>query len=126
MGGRAGGGASGGMGSRSRSGGGSSWPTLTGSEKQVSWANDIRAGAQQSLEVIKQYAPSISKEGQAVLNKWESQMKSMTSAKQWIDARYDVPRKPMQPVQGNHPSVKNYNASIAKTALSEFNSWLGT
>lgn len=123
MGGRAGGGAAGGMGSRSRSGGGS-WPTLTGSEKQVSWANDIRSGAQEALNTLKPLATN--PQAKAVISKWESQMKGMTSAKQWIDARYDAPKAQTT----NNPNVKAYvsqqNAKNAKSFLSQFNDWLGT
>ena len=71
MGGRAGGGASGGMGSRSRAG---SWPTLTGSEKQVSWANDIRSGAQKALDYLKQNISVVpnTEAAKTVFSKWES------------------------------------------------------
>lgn len=113
MGGRAGGGASGGIGSRSRGGG--SWPSLTGSEKQIAWANDIRKNAQNALTHIKQNVPGMTPAGKAVLDKWESQMKSMTSASKWIDSRYDVPKIK----SGNNP------VSEAKYALGMFNDWLG-
>ena len=122
MGGRAGGGAAGGMGRASRGGGGS-WPTLTGSEKQVSWANDIRSGAQEALNTLKPLATN--PQAKAVISKWESQMKGMTSAKQWIDARYDAPKAQTT----SNPNVKAYvsqqNAKNAKSFLSQFNDWLG-
>lgn len=122
MGGRAGGGASGGMGSRSRGGGGR-WPTLTGSEKQVSWANDIRAGAQAALETVKGFATN--DQAKAVVAKWESKMKSMSDAKSWIDARYDAPKA----MTSNNPNVKGYvsqqNNAKVKQFLGEFDSWLG-
>lgn len=114
-------GASGG-GGRS-SGGGGSWPTLTGSEKQVSWANDIRAGAQEALNTVKGFATN--DQAKAVVAKWESKMKSMTDAKSWIDARYDAPKA----MTSNNPNVKGYvsqqNNAKVKQFLSEFNSWLG-
>ena len=123
MGGRAGGGASGGMGSRSRSGA-SSWPTLTGSEKQVAWANDIRAGAQEALNTVKGFATN--DQAKAVVAKWGSKMKSMTDAKSWIDSRYSAPKAQTT----NNPNVKAYvaqeNAKQVKTFLSQFNSWLGS
>ena len=120
MGGRAGGGASGGMGSRSR-GGASSWPTLTGSEKQVSWANDIRSKAQKALDFLKQNISVVPNKEAAktVYSKWESKMKSMTSASQWIDARWDAPGK----LAGDN---SNYSTSHnVQYTLSVFDSWLG-
>ena len=111
MGGRAGGGAAGGMGRASRGG---SWPTLTGSEKQVSWANDIRSGAQKALDTIK--GLPMKPAGKAVVAKWEQTMKGMTSAKQWIDARYNAPKG---------YDDKAYNASNVKVYIQDFDSWLG-
>jgi hypothetical protein len=111
------------MGSRSRSGGGG-WSTLTGSEKQISWANDIRAGAQEALNTVKGFATT--KEAKAVVAKWESKMKSMTDAKSWIDARYDAPKA----MTSNNPNVKGYvsqqNNAKVKQFLGQFNSWLGS
>ena len=88
MGGRAGGGASGGMGSRSRSGG-SSWPTLTGSEKQVSWANDIRDRAIKALDSLRDYATD--QKGKDFIKTTESDIKSKTDSRFWIDNRYRMP-----------------------------------
>ena len=118
MGGRAGGGASGGMGSRSRAG---SWPTLTGSEKQVSWANDIRSGAQKALDYLKQNISVVpnTEAAKTVFSKWESKMKSMTSASQWIDARYDAPGK----LAGNNSNYSTLHN--VQYTLSVFDSWLG-
>ena len=105
------------------SGRGGSWPTLTGSEKQVSWANDIRAGAQEALNTVKGFATT--KEAKAIVDKWESKMKSMTDAKSWIDSRYDAPKAQTT----SNPNVKDYvakqNQGNAKTFLSQFDSWLG-
>lgn len=123
MGARAGGGASGGMGSRS-GGGGGSWPTLTGSEKQVSWANDIRSGAQEALNTLKPLATN--PQAKAVISKWESQMKGMTSAKQWIDSRYDAPKAQTTSNHNVKAYVSQQNAKKAKSFLSQFNSWLGS
>jgi len=123
MGGRAGGGASGGMGSRSR-GGASSWPTLTGSEKQVSWANDIRSGAQKALDFIKPYATN--PQAKAVVAGWEKKMQGMTSAKQWIDSRYSAPKATYPVSAGDKAWEAKYNQGQAKSVLSAFSSWLGT
>ena len=124
MGARSGGGASGGMGSRSRGGGAGSWPTLTGSEKQVAWANDIRAGAQEALNTVKGFATN--DQSKAVVAKWESKMKSMSDAKSWIDSRNSAPKAQTT----NNPNVKAYvaqeNAKQVKTFLSQFKNWLGT
>ena len=120
MGGRAGGGASGGMGSKSRSGA-SSWPTLTGSEKQVSWANDIRGRAQKALDFLKQNISIVpnTKVAKTVFSKWESKMKSMTSASQWIDARWDAPGK----LDGNNSNYSTKTNFI--NTMSVFDNWLG-
>lgn len=122
MGGRAGGGASGGMGSRAR-GGASSWPALSGSEKQVSWANDIRSGAQKALDYIKPYATN--PQAKAVVAGWEKKMQGMTSAKQWIDSRYDAPKATYPVSAGDKAWESKYNQGQAKSVLSQFNSWLG-
>lgn len=118
MGGRAGGGA--GMGSASRGGG---WPTLSGTEKQVKWANDIRGGAQEALNTVKGIATN--PQAKAVVAKWESKMKGMTTASQWIDARYDAPKAQTT----TNPNVKAYisqkNAKQAKSFIAQFDSWLG-
>ena len=122
MGGRAGGGASGGMGSRSRGGG--SWPTLTGSEKQVSWASDIRAGAQKALDFVKPYATN--DQAKALVKGWETKMKAMTSAKQWIDSRYSAPKATHPVSAGDKAWETKYNQGQAKQVLSQFVGWLGT
>ena len=112
-------------GTRGAAGGGRSggWSALAGSEKQVSWANDIRAGAQAALETVKGFATT--KEAKAVVAKWESKMKSMTDAKSWIDARYDAPKA----MTSNNPNVKGYvsqqNNAKVKQFLGEYDSWLG-
>lgn len=55
-------------------------------------------------------------EGKAVVAKWESAMKGMTSAKQWIDSRYDVPKG---------YNDKAYNKSNVQVYIQDFDSWLG-
>ena len=86
MGGRAGGGAAGGMGRASRGGG---WPTLTGSEKQVAWANDIRDRAIKALDSLRGYATD--KKGKDFIKTTESDIKSKTDSRFWIDNRYRMP-----------------------------------
>ena len=107
-----------------RGGGGNSWPSLTGSEKQIAWANEIRTGAQEALNVVKGFATT--PQAQAIVSKWESQMKSKTDAKSWIDSRYDVPKA----MTTTNPNVMDYvnkqNQSNVKTFLSQFNRWLGS
>ena len=120
MGGRAGGGASGGMGKGSRGG---SWPSLTGSEKQVSWASDIRSGAQKALDFVKPYATT--PQAKAVVKGWETKMKGMTSAKDWIDSRYSAPKAVTKVSAGDKAWETKYNQGQAKSVLSQFDSWLG-
>jgi hypothetical protein len=112
------------MGSRARGGGG--WPTLTGSEKQISWANDIRNGAQGALQYIKENAPGMTKEGKALLSKWETKMKGMTKASEWIDSRWSATKTPTKVSAGDKTWETKYNQGQAKSALSQFAGWLGT
>lgn len=90
MGARSGGGASGGMGSRSRSVGGKvTMPALTGSEKQVAWANDLRGRALRALESTTPYATSQPQKD--IVSKIKQNIASKTDARFWIDNRYSVP-----------------------------------
>ena len=106
------------------SGRGGSWPTLTGSEKQVSWASDIRAGAQKALDFLKPYATN--DQAKALVKGWETKMKAMTSAKQWIDSRYSAPKAKYPVSAGDKAWETKYNQGQAKQVLSQFAGWLGT
>lgn len=89
-------------------------PDLTGSEKQIAWANTIREQAYKALDCLKPFA---SEEGLKVLMEgwsymddqmkekclasaeivkplfdgWKNKMDAQTEAKWWIDHRYSMP-----------------------------------
>jgi hypothetical protein len=91
-------------GTRGAAGGGRSggWPTLTGSEKQVAWANDLRDRADKALQSIIPYATT--PQAKQVVAKIKEGMKSHTDAKFWIDNRYNAPRAFSNP---SSPSAAN-------------------
>lgn len=121
MGGRAGGGARSGGGARTKS-----LPTLTGSEKQVAWANDIRQNVVDAISfVASQPRPGREKEVKALTSRWLSKAKEMTKATQWIDARYDLKMPKVVKESDWHSSFRNKDARKAAT-LSENQKNLGS
>lgn len=64
-------------------------PDLTGSEKQVAWANTIRENAYKALDCLAPF--SINDRAKDMVENWRAKMDAETSAKWWIDHRYDLP-----------------------------------
>lgn len=62
---------------------------LTGSEKQVAWANTIRENAYKCLDMLSQFANN--DQAKQMMDGWRSKMGAETSAKWWIDNRYNLP-----------------------------------
>ena len=72
-------------------------PTLTGSEKQVAWANKIRLAANRKLDALIKTvdsAPNLSDKSKAQYRKVLIKTKNKTRASWWIDNRdelFDIP-----------------------------------
>lgn len=69
-------------------------PDLTGSEKQVAWANTIREQAYKALDELEPF--NTNDKTKALFSSWRTKLDAQTEAKWWIDNRYsmpDVPRK---------------------------------
>ena len=64
-------------------------PELTGSEKQIAWAEVIRSKAFQALHCLMPYADS--DKSKEWMDGWRSQMTAKTEAAWWIDHRHDMP-----------------------------------
>ena len=64
-------------------------PDLTGSEKQVAWANTIRENAYKALDCLAPFATN--DQAKVMVENWRAKMDAKTSAKWWIDNRYDLP-----------------------------------
>ena len=63
---------------------------LTGSEKQIAWANTIRESAYKALDCL---TPFINNDKvKALVDGWRAKMDAQTTAKWWIDNRYDMPK----------------------------------
>lgn len=62
---------------------------LTGSEKQVAWANTIREKAYKCLDTLTQFATN--DQAKAMMDTWRGKMDAETTAKWWIDNRYNIP-----------------------------------
>ena len=62
---------------------------LTGSEKQVAWANTIRENAYKCLDTLAQFANN--DQAKAMMDGWRAKMDTQTEAKWWIDNRYNLP-----------------------------------
>lgn len=65
-------------------------PDLTGSEKQVAWANTIREGAFKALDCLKPFTAN--EQAREMVESWRTRMTSENSAKWWIDNRFDMPK----------------------------------
>lgn len=63
---------------------------LTGSEKQIAWANTIREGAYKALDCLAPFATN--DKVKTIVAEWRSKMDAQTEAKWWIDNRYDMPK----------------------------------
>ena len=63
---------------------------LTGSEKQISWANTIREGAYKALDCLAPFTTN--DKVKAIVADWKSKMDAQTEAKWWIDNRYNMPK----------------------------------
>lgn len=78
---------------------------LTGSEKQVAWANTIRENAYKCLDMLKPFAKN--EQSQAMMEGWKSKMDAQVEAKWWIDNRYNLP--------------SYYTPAAAREAVEKFN-----
>lgn len=65
-------------------------PELTGSEKQIAWANTIREQAYKALDCLKPF--STNDKTEAMMDDWKAKMDAHTESKWWIDKRYDMPK----------------------------------
>ena len=90
---------------------------LTGSEKQIAWANTIRESAYKALDCL---TPFINNDKvKALIDGWRSKMDAQTTAKWWIDNRYDMPKP-----HGNlNPGTTD--AYFARVIVSDFKDLLG-
>ena len=62
---------------------------LTGTDKQVAWANAIREYAYRCFDSLAQFANNdLTK---AMMASWKEKMDTQTAAKWWIDNRYNLP-----------------------------------
>lgn len=91
---------------------------LTGSEKQVAWANSIREGAYKALDCLMPYAQT--DEAKKLVESWRDRMNSQTTAKWWIDKRYSMPKA----FKGGRYSDKAYLESAAAELVTEFRNLL--
>lgn len=78
---------------------------LTGSEKQVAWANSIREAAYKCLDTLSQFANN--EQAKQMISNWKQKMDAQTQAKWWIDNRYDLP--------------SDYNQAAARETARMFN-----
>ena len=62
---------------------------LTGSEKQIAWANTIRENAYKCIDMLEQFATN--DQAKQMMSTWRGKMDEETTAKWWIDNRYDLP-----------------------------------
>ena len=62
---------------------------LAGSEKQVAWANTIRENAYKCIDTLAQFANN--DQAKAMMEGWRAKMDAQTTAKWWIDNRYNIP-----------------------------------
>ena len=62
---------------------------LTGSEKQVAWANTIREGAYKALDCLAPFTTN--NQARQMVESWKAKMDAETSAKWWINHRSDMP-----------------------------------
>jgi len=65
-------------------------PDLTGSEKQVAWANTIREGAFKALDCLKPFTAN--EQAREMVESWRTRMTAENSAKWCIDNRSDMPK----------------------------------
>lgn len=75
---------------------------LDGTEKQVAWANTIREKAYKCFDSLQQFASN--PQAKALMDGWKAKMDAETSAKWWIDNRYNLPTD-------SHPAASRENVS---------------
>ena len=81
---------------------------LTGSEKQIAWANTIREAAYKCLDMLMTFAAEANNtEAVKMVNTWKGLMDSENEAKWWIDHRNSLP--------------SDHNPAAARKAVSMFN-----
>ena len=79
---------------------------LTGTEKQIAWANTIREKAYKCLDALKPFATNDS--AKKMIDNWSAKMNVTTEAKFWIDNRFEIPT--------------DADTSMARINISKFNS----
>ncbi len=85
---------------------------LTGSEKQVAWANTIREGAYKALDCLAPFATN--DKVKEVIADWKAKMDAQTEAKWWIDNRYNMPKPLVNSTTGET------DQSAARSIVSDF------
>lgn len=88
-------------------------PDITGSEKQISWANSIREGAYKALDCLMPYVKN--DDAKKLVESWRIKMNAQTTAKWWIDKRFSMPKA----FKAGY-SDKSYLESAAAGVVTEF------
>jgi len=85
---------------------------LTGSEKQVAWANTIREKAYKALDGLEPF--NTNDKTKALFSSWRAKLDSQTEAKWWIDNRYSMPDVPCKYAD------ERLSASSARSTVADF------
>ena len=64
---------------------------LTGSEKQIAWADQIREAAYCRLDELTEFVTN--EQAKQMVEKWKQCMEAETTAAWWIDHRHQLPSK---------------------------------
>ena len=83
---------------------------LTGSEKQVAWANTIRENAYKCLDMLTQFANN--DQAKQMMDGWKTKMDAQIDAKWWIDNRNNLPSDSHQ--QAAREAVRMFNEIFNK------------
>ena len=78
---------------------------LTGSEKQIAWANTIRENAYKCIDMLLEFATN--DQAKQMMSNWRNRMDAETTAKWWIDNRYNLPSDSHQ--QAAREAVSKFN-----------------
>lgn len=87
-------------------------PDLTGSEKQIAWANTIREQAYKTLDCLTPYTDK--EQVKTIVDGWREKMNAQTQAKWWIDNRFNMPKPLVNSKTGST------DAYVARCIVSDF------